>query len=368
MEQLLQLPQELSLDYLLAENRSVRADELRGEWLNAKRNGTLTAAWICSDARAVVVDTLGSSIAEVTSIAAADQPSRFEHVFKHSGVAQVISSGHFKCGGMHVKEVRNGQTLPIRRPVESFIDSRIISPNTITQAYRAARRIAQISGKPVLAAITNHETREIFPIAEIWNGGANVRSNVDERSLLEGTVQYDENNVPILQDRQLSPNFAILMRRNKERVAYLQRQGGFDKKQKVQNPGLILMTTSIIPAGLRYPSKYLPNSIFSIKLGYKKSGNGNIDIDGYEKIEATQQLEYPIGNSLTAKPNEAFSDTHTLLIETPDLKESESLAGELVGHLFVKQWLSQGSQILISEVHSGRIAKIRRLDDTKIYV
>ncbi|PIY71405.1 hypothetical protein COY88_00500, partial [Candidatus Roizmanbacteria bacterium CG_4_10_14_0_8_um_filter_35_28] len=66
------------------------------------------------------------------------------------------------------------------------------------------------------------------------------------------------------------------------------------------------------------------------------------------------QIKYPLQEAIKHLQEGDFSDTKTLIIETPNIVISQQIAGYLASLKLVKEWIEKkGGPIIIGEVKSG---------------
>jgi len=71
-------------------------------------------------------------------------------------------------------------------------------------------------------------------------------------------------------------------------------------------------------------------------------------------IIAAAQIKYPLQEAIKHLQEGDFSDTKTLIIETPNIVISQQIAGYLASLKLVKEWIEKkGGPIIIGEVKSG---------------
>lgn len=382
----LHFPQyEINAQYLLKENNAPLAQSRLKEWYKAKANGELTTVWFCDDARLLASFALGTfNILPIRTIAAAGDPKPFRYMIDHPSVQQGVVLGHYDsdlqmpgeilrgCGGEGVKMSRISVTkMGPRDEAPGFVDRHIDSPDVVYQTLKSAWRIAQLSkdGKPILAGLWDSATYQIIPIGFFNKRGKEYAGIIPFNELKnkqtqlitpETLLQISEDILPqemrklLMRNQQLCKEYA-------ESVFFKQ----FKESQKVQDPPLVMITTSAVPIGVRYPGLHRPNTVFKIALPYEKSENsgGSFSLNAEEVNKVIAQAHYPIGESIEAQKGHPFYNTKTLLIETPNIAASQEIVKKLVRKDWFMKWIQEkGGKVIIAEKHSGKISQIHDLD------
>lgn len=152
-------------------------------------------------------------------------------------------------------------------------------------------------------------------------------------------------------------------------VELLGQNNDFRESQKTQNPQAVFLSTSPIPVASRFPGLLgIPNSAFVVRLSFSKQvtesevdsikGN-NFKITRNYLANASAQIKYPLQEAIKHISEGAFSQTKTLIIETPDIVTSEQIAEHLSSLKLVKEWIEKkGGQIIVAEVKSGKTKNI----------
>ncbi len=378
---------EITPRYLLNENTLPLARKRLAEWIDAKARGDLTAVWFCDDARLLASFALGSfNILPIRTIAAAGDPKPFKYMVDHEAVKQGIVLGHYDsdlqmpgeilkgCGGEGVKEKRMavGRMAPADE-APGYVDRHIDSPDVVYQTLKSAWRIAQLSkdGKPILAGLWDSSTYQIIPIGYFNKQGKEYTGIIpfDELKHKQSQLITPEILSQISEDILPAELRHLLMRNQQLCKEYSEsaffRQ--FKESQKIQNPPLIMITTSAIPVGVRYPGLHKPNTVFKIALPYEKTEQynreGSFTLDNAEVKKVIAQAHYPISHCLSAQHGEAFYDTKTLLIESPSLDASRDIINRLRTKEWFVEWVgSKGGKVIIAEVHRGNVTQIQGVD------
>jgi len=366
---------EINAKFLLHENGLVRAQKSLQKWYQAKDEHHLTAVWFCDDARLLASTALRTnSIVPIRTIAAAGDPSPFKNILTHEAVQQGVVMGHFDsmqsreyptgCGGEMAKEKRVGHPHPEsnRKKVLGYIDHHIETPDVVRQTLKSALNMSRLAGnKPVLAVLWDHATYSIVPIGIFSEGGNKfegmlgldeIRSSNDRRISVHDLVALGSDKIP--------PSLRTLIAKNDE---FMQKRGFQDiaKINAVQNPSTVMITTSIVPMGVRYPSLAdKPNSVFKIALPYAKADDfaesGEFVLERNDVDTVIAQTEYPIGHCVEAKNGQPFRDTKTIVIETPSIEASRAIYAEMRKQKWFKKWKNEKKgAVTLVEVHHGKV-------------
>lgn len=372
----------ISLQSLLAANKSELASNNISKWQEAKkRPGGLTLVILCCDARlqsTLMFDDL--AIASVSTIAASGETEPFKYLLNHPSIGRAIVLGHYDgdkvnevpvsgCGGLHGKsqQLKTGRTLfpdVEADDLNEFI-SQIKHADVFLQTHLIAQKVAQLRKEPlsITAAVIDHLSYKINPVSWMLKEDNSLHTVTDPE--LRVKPDKRKNQLPIISLDSLDKNSASFLKRNEKVVELLGQNDDFRKKQKTQNPQAVVLSTSPIPIALRYPSIFgKPNSAFVVRLPFSKKvaqievddvKGDNIKITRSYLAAASAQVKYPLQEALKHVDEGAFSDTKTLIIETPDIVASQEIVEYLVSLKLVKEWIEKKrGQIIVAEVRSGR--------------
>lgn len=362
---------------LYEDNHSEQAGRLRQEREKARRKGDLTAYFSCGDAR--IFTPKPESSMSIRSIAAGGSKIPYERLVNNRGVARIVVLDHHDgdtvkpgqkpngCGGLAAKEQVNGDKPGQKDGILEYIEHEVKHPDVIIQALLTAEEIARITDKPVMAATQDHLTEIIYPIAVFLEKG-----NHKLTAIRLGDIAGDQYNptrlyadgIPVLPDYLIPPNFLELLEANRKEVAYLEKHyPNLRKKQKVQNPKMVVITTAIMSMRVRYPTiSQEPGSLFKLNVPRKKEGT-HTSISHADLTRTLNQAQYPIQHSVKNHddPTKPFSATNTVLIETGDMDLSRKLAGEAVEKPWMKDWLSlPDHQIIVARTQAGITSEIEQ--------
>lgn len=386
VENLKRIREPINARFLKNDNCLPLVEDRLARWAEAKKDGKLTAMWFCDDARLIATSAFDTfDILPIRTIAAAGSPEPFQHEINHSSIGQGVVLGHYDsslqqpgkplsgCGGLGVKEKRKDiiNKGKVREAV-GYVDYQIESYDVVYQTLKTAWKVAQTSntGKPVLTCLWDHTTYQMIPIGYF-----------DEKKKYEGIIPFEEltseqKKIITLDDLReidrsnLSAPLQELLSRNAEVVGKASQQvdqfAQFKESQKVQDPPLVMITTSPIPFGARYPSLHRPNTVFKVSLPFQKTPDYTIDgsfVFPEEEIKnVIAQAHYPLSHALTAKRGGNFYSTKTLLIETPSIDASYYVLGELKKLAWFREWEAQGGKVITAEIKSGRVLRIQDVE------
>lgn len=356
-----------TIDKLLEDNRSEQAEENRTAFREARLAGQIYVIRTCSDSRAVNGIPPNRCI-HVPSIAAAGSELPYYEMNKFQPVLGVINAVHYdglefkpgempsKCGGLDAKKLAKINPERAGKMIEEYIDHQVPSEDPIITNFFNSANISTQTEKPVLAAIQDHRSGIFYPVALFLNRGTEIRTNVPINYLMQGQYSPEivyKNGVPILDDTQLTPGFRDFFDLNKTEVERLQSEyPNFVESTENQNPEYLILTSEKTTARERYPHALaVPSSYFSIHVPRGKAGEqAFIANDAVESVVA--QAQYPL---------EHFSNIRKVLIETPDLYQSKTLAGQLVETIDENDWvLASKSEILVAGSIRGKTTTIER--------
>ena len=363
-------------DSLYDENRSDIARLNRDKHNEAKRKGECTLYSKCSDARGA---TVGINAVSWGSVGAADEPSANLLRNKDNGTA--VALAHYDGDTVGPKEPPLGCTalwvksligdMPEQNGVRRFVSENVKYKDPLMQAWYVAINMATLSGKPTLAALQDHLTLEIFPIAEFLSqsdGGMDIRTRVNIRHLLDRN--YDpkkiyENGIPAISQSRLTDDFIKILQENaRERQEILSKYPDLKKMQKVQNPRVAFISTEIMSLKTIYPVlTSVPGSCYKVIIPRNKIEGGHEHVTEENLRKSLDQLELPMKEGVEnyGNPNGEFSDTDRLIVQTEDLELSKEIAQRVMQEKSVAEWKNlDGREIIIVQAISGVVIDAKR--------
>lgn len=366
-------------ELLLADNRSEKARELSAAWERNHNEGNLWSIATCGDAR--IITPRPDNIISVRSIATAGTKDR--QIFASEGVKFTVVMSHVDgdtikkgekpkgCGGLGAKEeALNGNHENRVEGIQYYIEKNIEHPDPVIQALISAREIRNSTGKPSLAVIQNHRTGKIFPFAVFLRGYQTVASELD---ILNLEREYDPskiyaNEIPTLPADAIPDVFNEFLEANALQIdELLRRYPNLTEMQRVQNPKMVVVSSKLPSVRIRYPETTdFPGRIFKLFLSREKEKTTKrIDITPAAQNEIINQIQYPIGFAVknSGQPNQPFSKTDRLLIETSDIGVSRNLATELAKTDWMQRWLGlPDHKIMVAQNIEGISNKVDYFD------
>lgn len=343
-------------ELLMADNQSEKARTLSIEWENNSDSKKLWGIVTCGDAR--IMTPCPDKIISVRSIATAGTVEK--RVLGDESVESIIVMSHVDgdtiengkrprgCGGLGAKEeALNGDREEATEGIQYYINNAIEHPDPVIQTLISAREIRDVAGKPTLAVIQNHRTGKIYPFAALLE-----RDNIFSRELdwLKLSSGYNEaeiyaRGVPILNEAALAQTFREFLDASKEHMSdMLLAYPNLKDMQKVQNPRMVVLSSKLPSIRVRYPKTTdFPGLVFKLFLSREKEKTtGKINITPAAQKEIIAQAQYPLQHAVEnfGKPDQPFSKTDRVLIETSDINVSRSLAAELARKPWMKEWLT----------------------------
>src|SRR3989344_1540974 len=352
---------------LLEDNHSQEADELRGKWKENKRAGKLYALSACGDAR--VRFPKPEKYVTLKSIAAGGNVD--SNIVTNAGVEFAVFAGHYDgeafkpgemptgCGGLGAKyeALEHNKPVPVKG-IGYYIARNIDHPDPLVNALLKANKIAKISNKPQLTIAQNHRIGEIFPFG-VFMPGQSPRFAINILDLYE---KYDPKEIyakgiPELERRVIPEIFNEFLEACEAQVKEsLLTYPNYKEMMRVQNPRMVVLSTEIMSAKIRYPKiASFPGILFKIHLPRIKNGS-DVSIDPEKLQDVINQIEYPIPHAVEnfGKPNESFSNTDRFLIETDDIDLSRKVALRLAEEEWMQKWMNlEGHQMLIVQTQEG---------------
>lgn len=353
---------------LMLDNRSPKADEGRDSFERNKAEGRLRFVEGCGDARSMIPEP--EETVPVRSIAAAG--TKPDKVLKSPSVRTAVSMGHFDgetvtlgkrptgCGGEKAKEdsLNGDQDKKPVKGIEYYVRHNIQHPDVIMQSIISAGKIARQSEKPTLAAVQDHRTATIYPIAVFLQGGVHRISQIAEEDLIlykKDSIYSD--GIPALDESMIPDEFKDFIEAGRKQVRELVvKYPNLREMQKVQNPRMIVLSTELMSMRLRFPkTSEMPGMIFKLHVPREKIGIG-ISIRSEDLEESLMQAQYPISRAVEnfRKQGHSFSITDRLMIETDDMETSRDLATRLAEQEWMQDWINlQDHRIFIAQAQEG---------------
>ncbi len=389
---------EITVESLIADNHSADAFKNRAKSQDAFRRGEIDVTAACSDARLVIPNLIHA--VRLGSIATGGKREDFTRLFNDRRVRSIINLAHFDgrtiakgstpsgCRGLFEKSMleKNGNeaqdTSEEDDTTAEFIRNEIFHSDVIVQTTLAARSIAKLSEKPVMAAAEDHITGKIHIFAVYWRKNGTFRSLLSEHLLPEsitpehydpqkiyhdGLPDIDMNSLPV--EFEVFHNYVRLQEEKMKRMKIW--YSDFEERQKVQNKvKAVLWTIRPRPPELRFPTLFRePGSLFLVSQASMKDvvegdpGDNNqvVSIPLSSQREGLMQVRLPIFEAIEHRdePEKAFSGTNTLIIETGSFNLSTRLQAEALKKPWMREWLQiPGNKIITIESKGGVIREI----------
>jgi len=360
----------ITAESLLASNQSPEANLAVNEWYSARSEKRLLLKVACGDARP---RSTSEPSATLNAIAAAVESGNFDYLLNYHGINRILIEQHFDgtdfipgtipagCGGRKAKEnLVNGAAKSPGTGVLDFIERYVLSHDPILQGIKTAANLARITRKPILVTTIDHISEKMYPLAAITNQGKNIHACIGISTLWVSS-KYDPTNVygdgiPTIDVAAIPEEFGDIISENRNlaerfHTNYLD----FEQSQKVQNPQIMIITTSIITPKRRFPILERPNSVFTLTLPYIKEEGQVVGIDPGKLKNIKNQAEYAISNKLTGH---GFSDMTTVLFDTRDMQTSRAIAEVFLQESWMQQWREQGGAILTGATEQGTVLAI----------
>lgn len=358
---------------LYNDNHSQQAEEARERWSELKLKGKLRGFVRCSDAREKIV---GEGVS-LGNISAASVPS--SRILNDRGLESLTVLSHFDgetvepgkmptgCGGLAAKGTI-GDT-PQVEGIGKYVSEEIFSEDAVVQSLVTAERIARIAdGKPVLAGVQDHLDYTIYPVAYFQSERGQMRSVNSVR--YEDIFKYNparifENGVPTIDESFLPQELLEVLEQNaREARGILEKYPDLAKLNKVHRPRMVLLSTDIRSARVKYPTLTMPpGSVFKIHLPRERMGE-ELTVSDRDIPQALSQLEYPIKHSYDnhGDPQKPFSNTDRLIFEAPGMDQSRKLVKEAMKMSWLQNWISlPNKRILVAQVNAGIVNDIEEI-------
>lgn len=353
---------ELTPDSIYNDNHSADAIQGIGLWRESRDSGNLILCIFCGDARCKCPARNSIHFRTIASGAPLDQ---YKNTLFDPRVKGVWAITHIGCGGLKA----NGElatrviTLP-KEGITAYVANQIYHPDPFAQALAIASRVARLTDKPVLAAVQRHQTLEIYPFALLEQRGRNITNAAPLEALLHNEYNPTEiyaNGIPSLHRAELPPFFSDqLARHERDRAKIFAENPYFSQTQEVQDPGLVIMSTSLKPTEVIHPALGKPGAAFQLnspRLSFEPALTG---LSNREISTIWDQAEYPIThrNQNQGQDGLPFANTGTMLIEAGKMDVAQKIALRGIDRPWMRQWVENGGRIIVSEMYAGEVRNI----------
>lgn len=339
-------------------NHSEEADRRSLAWEKNKAEGKLWLVVACGDARIMIP--MPEKIESLRSIAIGGE--RVSEILESNGNQLSIVISHIDgdtiiprkmptgCGG-HAEKINSLKEMKGEKPkgLHHYVEARV-HPDPIIQAFRTARDIRNKSKKPSLAVIQDHRTGEIYPLAAFLADHQITPIELDEIDSKYDEARIYEKGIPKLKDTVIPDVFAEFLSASRDQYRkMLDQHPQLKEMQRIQNPRMIVVSTKLPSLRIRYPEIADALGIaFKLHLPrYKEAGKTLFKPESVEEL--ISQIQYPIEHAIKNcnQPDQPFSQTDRVLIETSDINASNVFAARLVREDWMKKWLSLPDHQLI---------------------
>ncbi len=365
---------------LLADNQSEASHKLRRIWEIARAHKQLTLESDCVEPR--VYPTLKvAQLRTVANGANGETYEAFEGLINDESIQRIAIVTHRDketdkkgvspegCGGLHVKKKQKANEAPTKGGAHAFVHEKVYHEDPIIQAVVSAYRISHWTTKPVLAAIRDHLSQEILPLAIFQRGEGQEfpdiysHPNVNVAAILAGEYQpekmYKTDEVPHLDviDPRLDAFYTYFLDNKNDVIELARRHKNLRDKMKVPDADAIAISTQTRPLRTIHLETFGdPGTAFEVtaaRCGKNVSSAARrISEEAVEEI--VQQAAYAMGRALDPK-DKGFRKTRTILIETPRMAESKEIAQAIAETELGANWLAEGRKIIVAEIRSGKI-------------
>ncbi len=382
---------EVSPDFLVEQNRQPKVQENLAEWQENKRLGKLTAIVLCGDARVWIPERVGVRTASVRALGAGGDEQfkkQFAGIMNSQGVNSVGFFGHYDgerfvpkkspvgCGitDEYARQLANGEE-PAKdgSGAGHFAGEHIVHEDPVMQTIYSSQDAMELTNKWIGAVALDHRLGKVLPVGYFRhsNGGYSSETGVNPRYFDKrryNAAKIYASGMPAISEDQLTNmpdslhNYLNDWEEAMEQVRIEYAKRGIDYKEavKTQNPSIISLSTDPRPLGIMY--RLGPNTTFKLRIP-----RSSIDDDEFinpERLkEVLDQAHYPISQNLAnhSEVGAAFSNTHTLLIQTKNMDKSRQIADLAMSQNHVQEWLNLPNQrhphqIIVGQVNRGQVS------------
>lgn len=373
---------EVTPDSLLQDNMSMEAAYLNDIWLKTRDAHNLLLVDKCGDPKSF--EDKPETKVVLPSIAASGPIDPFIKAYCDPRVKGIVEMPHYSsliakpgenpggCAGRGVKGAQKGNLSAEEGDTQQYVHEFVPHEDVVINSLFRAAKIASFSEKPVLAAVQDHITGRVKPLAYFATkatGGLSGETIIPYYLLFDGN--YDpkriyENGVPELPIESLPDMFAELIEENRQHIHELNtKYPDFMASQKISDPTTLILSTSTKPVRVRYPHTFrLPNTFVNLVFGRQRIEGEDI-VDPQILHKSLKQAHFFVTKSVENHDDDGaeFSRLNRILIETSNLELSLELATELGEKQWMRQWMELGSnhRIMLAETRGGLTQKIRYL-------
>ncbi|HRN96284.1 MAG TPA: hypothetical protein PLD54_02465 [Candidatus Levybacteria bacterium] len=372
----------ISPEFLHQENQSEQAQARIGSWNVARGQGRLVAQKRCGDARPSLVK--ATEAVDIRTIACGGSNEPYDALLNSPGVKMAGNFTHHDgeemekfiadpmieelpesvlCGGQ--QGAQKGVTGEVG--IGCYIEQDIEHFDPTVQAVVVAAEAAKSTDKIVFAASQDHLSGLAHPIAWFANHGKISASAIPQGDIYEmmyNPESFDarrvyENGFPTLKAGEMPNVLAEFFETNQQQVAEMaEKYPDLRDRKKVQDPGVIILSTDIRPVVVRYPGLEVPGSFFELRVPRTKINGVDIQIDVDELERVLNQAEYAITHATAhaGQKGKSFASMKQLLIETRTMDKSRHLADVITQKLWMQDWLQLGdTEILLAQTVGGQL-------------
>jgi|GEM_PF-2199439 len=374
---------------IYAANHTPEVADNLAEWQEHKEKGELVAAWLCGDARAYIPEEVARRTASIRSLGAGGDLTRFKGVLKSNGVGAVAFFGHYNGGAFELGKAPSGCGITDEHGrlancnedtnyegYGHFAKEHVKHADPVIQTVYSALEATELTDKWIAAAALDHRSGRATPVGYFRNsgGGYSTESGLnpyyfDNRHY---TPQIYNKGLPAVSEEQfermpemLADYFIDWDNEMRElRDEYALNGTNYSDALEIQNPSIITLNTDPRPLGIRL--RLGPNKAFKLRVPRESLDDEEL-ISPKKLKQVLDQAQYPIAMNTKNfdQPGEAFSNTHTLLIETRDIDKSRGIAEVALAKPWVQKWLNlpdqrHPHQILVAQVNKGVLNAVEK--------
>lgn len=373
----------------LRDNRGDLAKQRLFTWRAAFESGNAFLEIRCADAR---IATDFSRVSPQGSVAAG-----FPHRGDYSGLYNdgrfrgLVIKTHYDairskpgerpvgCGGQDTAEAIAVGRIQPGTGITGFVDANVDQDPLIQGFLQAQNTMMHLKkdGK-ILVVTQDHRRAEVHPVGEFDLSGGEYRRTIPRviRDVLEAPNERERrqrynpaeiyaNGMPSISQSYLSDEaLEYLELADDTMTGLLDTYQDYEARQEVQNPFALVIRDSKVPLQVTYPGYFSePGSSFMLSVPREKTGEVVLIVEKAINT-AIDQIEYAVTQSVANHDDftKPFSNSRLVLIETADMRQSETIAEELVRQPWMRTWHSlEGHQVFLAESRAGILHRIQEL-------
>lgn len=320
----------IEIEDLLLDNASPESQRRIEQTLKDQEGDDEKVVARCADARYWLTWEGNTTI---PTVATGGPRPRYRKRFQRDCVSGIVELPHLNCGGLRVREgqIVNG-VAENATDSYGFVARHVPESDPGRMALRSAAEVSLLVAKPVLAAVHNHDTGDINPLAVYRNGKPDY-------------------------SRELSDSFQKFLNDNATYVASIKKTF-YEIDQSVQSPRVLHFTTSDLSSEALFAGiTERPGNVFRVSTPEPEDEDAR-KVDPVDANLSIDQSHYAISHSITSfgKPGTEFERLDRVIVEAKTMNAARDMASRFKSRDWAKDWLAlPDKKIFIVRVVDGQL-------------